>query len=122
MKHNKAARSSPIRAGLASIKKDTKHVLRETPMLKITTAVLSQFETTLRLDGRVAGQWVGLLRDSAELVLGQGLKLTLDLRNISFIDCEGIALLKSLIERGADLVNPPLFVTEQIKKCKEGPG
>ena len=89
-------------------------------MLKITRVVLSRQETTLRLDGRVAGQWVGLLSDSAESALIDGLKLTIDLKNISFIDCEGIALLKRLIERGANPVNAPLFVTEQINKCKDG--
>ena len=95
-------------------------------MLKITKvakiaggAVLSKRETTLRLDGRIAGQWVALLRDSAESALTEGLKLTIDLRNISFIDCEGIVLLRSLIERGVDPVNAPLFVNEQIKKCQE---
>jgi len=91
-------------------------------MLKITPAILSEQETALRLDGRVAGQWVALLRESAESVLADGLRLAIDLQNISYIDCEGIVLLKSLIERGADAVNAPLFVNEQIKKCKDGQG
>ena len=91
-------------------------------MLKITTAVLSKHEITLRLDGRVTGQWVALLRDSAESAFTEGMKLTIDLKNVSFIDCEGIALLKRLIERGANPVNAPLFVSEQIRKCKDGPG
>ena len=89
-------------------------------MLKITRAVLSKQEITLRLDGRVAGQWVGLLKDSAESALVEGLNLTIDLKNISFIDCEGIALLRNLIERGVRHINPPLFVAEQIKKCRDG--
>ena len=91
-------------------------------MLKITLAVQSKQETTMRLDGRVAGQWVGLLRDSAESALAGGLKLRIDLKNISFIDCEGILLLKTLIERGVDPLNAPLFVTEQIRKCKDVSG
>jgi ABC-type transporter Mla MlaB component len=74
------------------------------------------------LDGRVAGQWVGLLSDSADSALTEGLKLTIDLKNISFIDCAGIALLKRLIERGADPVNAPLFVNELIRKCNDGQG
>ena len=88
-------------------------------MLKITRAVLSKEEVTLQLDGRVAGQWVGLLRDSAESVLDEGLTLNVDLTNISFIDCEGIAVIKTLIDRGAHHLNAPLFVAEQIKKCRE---
>jgi ABC-type transporter Mla MlaB component len=88
-------------------------------MLKITRAVLSKQEITLQLDGRVSGQWVKLLRDSAESVLDEGLTLNVDLANISFIDCEGIAVIRNLIERGAHHLNPPLFVAEQIKKCWE---
>jgi anti-anti-sigma regulatory factor len=88
-------------------------------MLKITRAVLSKEEITLQLDGRVSGQWVQLLRDSAESVLDEGLTLNVDLTNISFIDCEGIAVIKGLIERGARHLNPPLFVAEKIKKCGE---
>lgn len=88
-------------------------------MLKITRVVLSDQETTLQLDGRVTGQWVELLRESAEAVLNEGLKLTIDLKNIRFIDCEGIALLRSFIDRGIDPINAPLFVIEQIRKCKD---
>jgi hypothetical protein len=91
-------------------------------MLKITRAVLSKQEITLRLDGRVAGQWVELLKDSAESALVEGLNLTIDLKNISFIDCEGIVLLKSLMNRGVDPINAPLFVVEQIRKCNDGQG
>ena len=90
-------------------------------MLKITRAVLSEKEISLQLDGRVSGQWVALLRETAESALDEGVGLSLDLKNISFIDCEGIALIRNLIERGVRHTNPPLFVAEQIKKCKDAP-
>jgi ABC-type transporter Mla MlaB component len=89
-------------------------------MLKITSVVSSEKEITLQLDGRVSGQWVELLQETAESVLNQGVQLNVDLKNISFIDCEGIALLRNLIERGVRHTNPPLFVAEQIKKCRDG--
>jgi ABC-type transporter Mla MlaB component len=87
-------------------------------MLKITRAASSQQEITLQLDGRVTGQWVDLLRESAESVLKEGMRLTLDLENICFIDCEGLALIKSLMGRGVLEVNAPLFVAEQLRKCE----
>ena len=90
-------------------------------MLKITRAALSEKEITLQLDGRVSGQWVGLLRETAESALDEGMTLWVDLKNISFIDCEGIALMRSLIERGVRHKNAPLFVADQIKKCKDAP-
>jgi anti-anti-sigma regulatory factor len=89
-------------------------------MLKITEVVLSAKEITLQLDGRVTGQWVELLRETAESVLNQGVRLNVDLKNISFIDCEGITLIRNLIDRGVRHTNPPLFVAEQIKNCKDG--
>jgi len=73
------------------------------------------------LHGRVSGQWVELLQRTAESVLTEGVMLSLDLENISFIDCEGIALIRSLIQRGVRHTNPPLFVAEQIKKCNDAP-
>jgi ABC-type transporter Mla MlaB component len=90
-------------------------------MLKITRTVLSNRETTMQLDGRLTGQWIELLRETAESLLDQGMKLNVDLKNISFIDCEGIALIIDLIQRGVQHLNPPLFVAEQIRKCKDDP-
>ena len=90
-------------------------------MLKITRTVFSKKEMTLQLDGRVTGKWVDLLGDTAESVLREGISLNIDLTNVSFIDCEGIALIQNLIQRGVRHVNPPLFVADQIKKCKDAP-
>ena len=91
-------------------------------MLKITRVNTSNQEVTLRLDGSVTGQWIELLRESAELVLAEGVRLTLDLENTWFIDCEGLALVKNLISRGVCQVNAPLFIREQITKSEEATG
>jgi len=88
-------------------------------MLKITSVASAELETTLQLDGSVAGEWTELLRELAEAELAKGTRLTLDLKNVSFIDCAGIAVLKRLIRRGVNTVNPPLFVVEQIRKCSD---
>ena len=92
---------------------------RKTPeMLKITRVAESNEQITLHLDGSVTGQWIELLRTSAEAVLDQGLQLVVDLEHICFIDCEGLALIKSLISRGGRQVNAPLFVADQLRKCE----
>ena len=87
-------------------------------MLKITRVASSNQEITLQLDGRVTGQWVELLRVSAESVLEEGMWLTIDLENICFIDCEGLALIKNLMGRGVRQLNAPLFVADQLRKCE----
>jgi len=91
-------------------------------MLKITRVVQSDQEIALQLDGSVAGQWIELLRESAESVSAEGLQLTLDLENICFIDCEGLALIKNLMGQGVQQVNAPLFVAEQLRKCEAAEG
>jgi len=87
-------------------------------MLKISTIASLDHEVTLRLDGHVIGVGVQLLRESAEAVLDRGERLTLDFENIHFIDCDGVVLIKKLLDRGVSHVNAPLFVAEQIKKCE----
>jgi anti-anti-sigma factor len=91
-------------------------------MLKITRVAWSNQEVTLQLDGRVADQWNELLNESAKSVLAEGLQLTLDLKNICFIDCEGLALIRNLMSRGVRQVNAPLFVAEQLRKCEASKG
>jgi ABC-type transporter Mla MlaB component len=91
-------------------------------MLKITRVVQPGQEITLRLDGSVTGQWIELLRESAESVLEEGLRLTLDLENICFIDCEGLALIKNLMGQGVRQLNAPLFVADQLRRCEATQG
>ena len=91
-------------------------------MLKIIRVAWSKQEVTLQLHGRLADEWIELLSECTESVLQEGLRVTLDLENISFIDCEGLALIKSLMGRGVRQVNAPLFVAEQLRKCEAAQG
>jgi len=88
-------------------------------MLRITRTVLSQQEIVLHLHGRLSGLWVELLRRIAEPVFEEKQTLTIDLTNVVFVDCEGITVLTALLDRGARDVNAPLFVAEQIRRCKD---
>jgi len=85
-------------------------------MLKILADGPSDQEVTLRLDGLVAGRWVGVLRDSCEVALNKGARLTLDLGNVSFVDRDGGVLLRTLVDRQVGLANASPFVAEQIKR------
>jgi len=84
-------------------------------MLKISAVRPSAQRVTLRLDGQVTGAWVGLLRDCSERELELSVQVTFDLTHISFVDREGLALIKRLIDRGVRLTNVPPFVAEQLK-------
>lgn len=70
---------------------------------------------TLRLEGRVVGPWVTELWRSCEEVLTSGRPLTLHLRDVEFMDAEGVALLSKLRARGVMLLECPPFAAEQLR-------
>jgi len=84
-------------------------------MLKISEGKRTNQTTTLRLEGRVIGPWVGELGQVCELLLKDGRRLALDLAEVGFADEHGLTLLGSLKRRGARLLNASPFVEEQLK-------
>jgi ABC-type transporter Mla MlaB component len=85
-------------------------------MLRIAEAI-DERGTTLRLEGKVAGQWVAALRALCDQISRpRGRCLTLDLADVTFIDGPGLALMQDLVEREVALVNCSPFTTEQLKE------
>jgi anti-anti-sigma regulatory factor len=85
-------------------------------MLRITVVESSSEAVRLRVEGRVTGRWVEELRRSCDLqALSDGIRLTLDLADVSFVDLAGIELLKELRGRCVTLLSPSPFVAEQLK-------
>jgi len=87
-------------------------------MLRISAIEAAGEPLTLRLDGQVTGRWVKLLQRTCEAQLKKGARVTIDLRNVSFVDREGIDLLRSLTDRRVEILNALPFIAEQIKKAK----
>ena len=90
-------------------------------MLKIITSIDPAAGMTAKLEGQVKGPWVDEVRRYCELNSDKGL-LTLDLREISFIDRDGMILLKDLISRGVRLINSTAFIAELLKTESDLPG
>ncbi len=84
-------------------------------MLRIVEESMTDSATTLRLDGRLVGQWVELLRSSCEEVFQGDGRLILDLIGVSFADHNGAQLLRRLEQLEVALINCPPFLQEQIK-------
>ena len=85
-------------------------------MLRITVVESSSKAVRLRVEGRVTGRWVEELRQSCDMHgLGDGMRLTLDLADVSFVDAAGIELFKELRTRCVTLLSPSPFVAEQLK-------
>jgi ABC-type transporter Mla MlaB component len=85
-------------------------------MLRVTVVESSGEAVRLRVEGRIAAGWVEELRRSCEVqALSDGIRLTLDLADVSFVDTAGVELLKELRRRCVTLLNPSSFVAEQLK-------
>lgn len=85
-------------------------------MLRIQFLDQQDGTATLELAGRVAGPWVGELSRSCDRILRVGGGLSVDLREVTFVDRAGVELLRGLRERHVTLVNCTPFVVEQLKE------
>ena len=85
-------------------------------MLRISAIAAAGGTVLLRLDGQVTGRWVMLLQRTCEAELKKGARVTIDLKNVSFADRDGIALLRGLTDSRVELLNPLPFLAEQIRK------
>jgi anti-anti-sigma regulatory factor len=84
--------------------------------MKITVVESSRNGVRLRVEGRLTGRWVEELRRTCDLhALSDGIRLTLDLADVSFADAAGIELLKELRVLLVTLVNPSSLLAEQLK-------
>jgi anti-anti-sigma regulatory factor len=84
--------------------------------MKITVVESSSKGVTLRVEGRLTGRWVEELRRACDLhALSDGIRLTLDLADVSFADAAGIDLLKELRIRLVTLLSPSSLLAEQLK-------
>ena len=90
-------------------------------MLRITVVESSGEAARLRVEGRVTDGWIEELRKACDLQgLGDGIRLTLDLADVAFVDAAGIELLKELRSRRVILLNPSPWVAEQLKDAAWG--
>lgn len=83
-------------------------------MLRIMVE-LEETSAVVRAEGRVIGAWVEELRRSCEQAREARSALIVDLSAVSFVDRDGVRMLRSLAERGARLVHGSGFVAEALK-------
>jgi len=92
-------------------------------MLRVTVIESSDSSVRLRVEGRLAGPCIEELRESCELhALADGMRLTLDLRDVSFADSGGIKLLKHLRSRNVAILNLAPYLALQLRVDESGKG
>jgi anti-anti-sigma regulatory factor len=85
-------------------------------MLKISMIESTAELVKIRIDGQITGRWVELMQGMCEVQLKKGLRVSLDLRNVSFVDRDGITVLRSLANRQVKFLNALPFIAEQIRE------
>ena len=83
-------------------------------MMRVSVIQSSSQAVTLRVEGELRGRWVPELGRACEESSNGGERLILDLAGVSFLDADGINLIRALRERHVAVANPSSFIAEQI--------
>ena len=70
-------------------------------MLRITRTISTESADTLTLEGKLVGPWVAALREACD----SGGQVRLALSAVTFIDADGVKLLRELLARGATVTS-----------------
>jgi hypothetical protein len=69
----------------------------------------------LKLEGKLVGPWVDECRAACARETGHGRRPALDLLEVTFVDADGVHLLRELIEQGAEIPARSNFVAELLR-------
>ncbi len=81
-------------------------------MLRITMTNGCQATSTLKLEGKLSGPWIGELESACRSSHVLPDRVRLDLHGLSFVDAEGARFLACLIRDGARVIACSGFVAE----------
>jgi hypothetical protein len=73
-------------------------------MLRITPEIETPACRMLKLEGKLVGPWVATLAEACREADAAGKGLCLDLRAVSFVDGDGVRLLRELRGEGVEVV------------------
>ena len=77
---------------------------RYMPVLRITLVGLTASVVTLKVEGRVAADWVQVLEDECLRHTDDGRDVQLDFAEVSMVDCDGVAMLRRLARSRVEIV------------------
>lgn len=83
-------------------------------MLRITRSV-QDGTVCLKLEGKLAAEWVEAFRSACAAEMEHGLRPVLDLSDVAFVDREGLQLLRRLETEGVRVQSRSNFVAELMR-------
>lgn len=91
-------------------------------MVRITRIAEDETSVTLRIEGRLVGDWLDELEAECRQSLANRCRVNLDLSGVTFADEQGIATLRSISKGTGGLINCSLFISELLSRTRPGPG
>jgi ABC-type transporter Mla MlaB component len=73
----------------------------------------------IALAGQLRDRWVDELRRLSQTLVSAGNAFELDLSEVSFVDAQGLQLLRELVSRHVPLINSALFVAAQLETLEQ---
>jgi anti-anti-sigma regulatory factor len=69
---------------------------------------------TLKVEGRIVSQWVALLEHECLLLRQKKQYVVLDFSSVTFIDSQGLEMLKQLLSQKIKIINCPAYILETL--------
>lgn len=88
-------------------------------MLRITQVSRTPLLVTLKVEGRVAAEWVQVLERECEQETSGGRAVRLDVADVSMIDCDGVAMLRGVTRSRVEIVNASPFIKALLAEEEE---
>ena len=88
-------------------------------MLKITT-LDRDGRTVFELEGRLAGPWVEELKDCWQSAVAANRRISIMLKQVSFIDAAGKELLIEICRSGAEIDGAGCMTSANVEEIKQG--
>ena len=85
-------------------------------MLRISSEDETGLVVRLKAEGTIKGDWVPLLEAECLCHLDSGRTVELDVTGIGFVDREGAAMVRGLVEKGVRLVGTRALVEALLRR------
>lgn len=83
--------------------------------LRITSIENNSSPVTLKLQGKIVGEWVSLLKQECLMSIRRKERVCLDFGEVTYIDPRGLRMIRNLPERRVTIINAPAFIGDLMR-------
>ncbi|WNM64129.1 hypothetical protein [Candidatus Nitrospira neomarina] len=79
-------------------------------MIRITLMDTAEKHTTMKVEGRIVSDWIEVMETEFKNLLAEGKIVALDLSEVTFVEPEGVHMIRGILDKGCVLSSCPLFI------------